>query len=542
MAADIFESYEVTIVSGLILGLALWHITGRLEWIIFPLMVRGIGVLSSIVGTYFVKAGATGKSEDAMKAIFNGFAISAVISAILFFIAGFFYLNTPAMDEWGGWLRLPGAVSVGVLLAIVIDRLTEYFTGTHAAPVNDVKKSADTGPATLILNGISLGFESSVWSVLVIAVTIIASIAIFGSIDNPSLDAVGRSTFVLYGVAMTGIGMLTLTGNNVAMDSFGPISDNANGIGEMAWSGKTDKATKDAQQIMADLDAVGNTTKAITKGVAIGSAVIAAVALFGSFLVDVSRAQANLGILPENQIQALGIRMNIPQVFVGMLIGGALPWLFSSFAIQAVNRAASLIVLEVRRQFKLGVLTGKVKPDYAQAVEISTTAAQKELVSLALLGIVTPIVVGLTLQVEALGGFLAGIIVSGQLLAVFLNNSGGAWDNAKKLIEDEPKDPKRNLGKGSERHKAGVVGDTVGDPFKDTAGPALNPMIKVVNLVALIVAPIVVQYQGVTGNALYTVWGVSAVLLAVLAWAVIRSKAPAQSMTAEVKTAKGKKK
>ena len=541
MAADIFESYEVTIVSGLILGLALWHATGRLEWIIFPLMVRGIGVLSSIIGTYFVKAGKTGKSEDAMKAIFSGFLTSAVISAALFFIAGFFYLNNTAMDQWGGWWRLPTAVGVGVLLAIVIDRLTEYFTGTHAAPVNDIKKAADTGPATLILNGISVGFESSVWSVLVIALTIIASIFIFGTI--PGVEGVDRATFILYGVAMTGIGMLTLTGNNVAMDSFGPISDNANGIGEMAWSGKTDKATKDAQQIMADLDAVGNTTKAITKGVAIGSAVIAAVSLFGSFLVDVSRAQASQGIPLAEQIQAIGIRVDIPQVFVGMLIGGALPWLFSSFAIQAVSRAASLIVLEVRRQFKLGVLDGKVKPDYKQAVEISTTAAQKELVSLALLGIVTPIVVGLFLQVEALGGFLAGIIVSGQLLAVFLNNSGGAWDNAKKLIEDEPKDPKNNLGKGSERHKAGVVGDTVGDPFKDTAGPALNPMIKVVNLVAVIIAPIVVQYQAATGITLYAVWVVGLALIGVLYWAVIRSKAPAPSMAAEVQPAgKGKSK
>ncbi len=345
------------------------------------------------------------------------------------------------------------------------------------------------------------------------------------------MDAVGRSTFILYGVAMTGIGMLTLTGNNVAMDSFGPISDNANGIGEMAWSGQTDKATRDAQQIMADLDAVGNTTKAITKGVAIGSAVIAAVSLFGSFLVDVSRAQATQGIAVAQQIQAIGIRVDIPQVFVGMLIGGALPWLFSSFAIQAVARAASLIVLEVRRQFKLGVLEGKIKPDYAQAVAISTTAAQKELVSLALLGIVTPIVVGIFLHVEALGGFLAGIIVSGQLLAVFLNNSGGAWDNAKKLIEDEPKDLKNNTGKGSERHKAGVVGDTVGDPFKDTAGPALNPMIKVVNLVAVIIAPIVVQYQIATGGTRIVVWAVGLALIGVLAWAVMRSKAPAPSMT-----------
>ncbi|NWG08531.1 MAG: sodium-translocating pyrophosphatase [Chloroflexi bacterium] len=524
MAADIFESYEVTIVSGLILGLALWHVTGRLEWIVFPLIVRGIGVLSSIIGTYFVRGGETGKSEDAMKAIFRGFLTSAVISAAMFFGAGWLYMKD-SMEAYGGWWRMPMAVGVGVLLAILIDRLTEYFTGTHAAPVNDIKKAADTGPATLILNGVSVGFESSVWSVIVIALTIVASIFIFGTI--PGVEGADRATFILYGVAMTGIGMLTLTGNNVAMDSFGPIADNANGIGEMSWSGRTDKETKVAQQIMADLDAVGNTTKAITKGVAIGSAVIAAVSLFGSFLVDVSRAQTSLGIPLAEQIQSIGIRVDIPQVFVGMLIGGALPWLFSSFAIQAVARAASLIVLEVRRQFKLGVLEGKVKPDYAQAVSISTTAAQKELVSLALLGIVTPIVVGLTLQVEALGGFLAGIIVSGQLLAVFLNNSGGAWDNAKKLIEDEPKDPAKNLGKGSERHKAGVVGDTVGDPFKDTAGPALNPMIKVVNLVSVIVAPIVVQYSG---GANIGVWVVAVALIGVLAWAVNRSKAPAPEM------------
>ena len=532
MAADIFESYEVTIVSGLILGLALWHITGRLEWIIFPLMVRGIGVLSSIIGTYFVKAGKTGKSADAMNAIFSGFLTSAAISAALFFIAGFFYLNNDAMIAWGGWWRLPTAVAVGVALAILIDRLTEYFTGTHASPVNDIKKSADTGPATLVLSGITVGFESSVWSVVVIALTIVASIAIFGTI--PGVTGVDQATFILYGVAMTGIGMLTLTGNNVAMDSFGPIADNANGIGEMSWSGKTDKDTKVAQQIMADLDAVGNTTKAITKGVAIGSAVIAAVSLFGSFLVDVSRAQLTQGVSADKLISAIGIRVDMPQVFVGMLIGGALPWLFSSFAINAVTRAASLIVLEVRRQFKLGVLSGKVKPDYKQAVNISTAAAQKELVSLALLGIITPVAVGLMLKVEALGGFLAGIIVSGQLLAVFLNNAGGAWDNAKKLVEDEPKDPAKNSGKGSERHKAAVVGDTIGDPFKDTAGPALNPMIKVVNLVSVIIAPIIVQYSDATGGALVTVWAIAIALVGVLAWAVLRSKASAPSMTADV--------
>jgi K(+)-stimulated pyrophosphate-energized sodium pump len=523
MAADIFESYEVTIVAGLILALALYHITGQIEWIIFPLIVRGIGVLSSIIGTYVVRGG-PGKAGNAMTAIFRGFLSSAAISAVLFFIAGFLYLNNAEMAKWGGWWRTPAAVAVGVILAILIDRLTEYFTGTEGSPVKEIKKAADTGPATLILQGVSVGFESTVWAIIVIALTIVASIFIFGTI--PGLTAAQQVSFVLYGVAMTGIGMLTLTGNNVAMDSFGPISDNANGIGEMSWSGMEDKETKDAQQIMADLDAVGNTTKAITKGVAIGSAVIAAVSLFGSFMVDVSRSQAGLG-LPEAQwLSNVGIRVDIPQVFVGLLIGGALPWLFSSFAIQAVSRAASLIVEECRRQFRAGVLEGKVKPDYARAVSISTTAAQKELIGLALLGIVTPIVVGLLLQVEALGGFLAGIILSGQLLAVFLNNSGGAWDNAKKLIEDEPKDPANNTGKGSERHKAGVVGDTVGDPFKDTAGPALNPMIKVVNLVALIVAPIVVTYRTLGFGG----WVTVLVLLGVLTWAVIRSKAKAPAL------------
>ena len=528
MAADIFESYEVTIVSGLILGLALWHLTGRMEWIVFPLVVRGIGVLSSIIGTYVVRGG-PGQTGNAMAAIFRGFLSSAAISAVLFFTAGYLYMNTRGMDAWGGWWRTPLAVAVGVLLAILIDRLTEYFTGTHNTPVKEIKRGADTGPATLILQGIAVGYESSVWSILVIALTIVASIGIFGTI--PGVEGVDRTTFILYGVAMTGIGMLTLTGNNVAMDSFGPIADNANGIGEMSWSGQTDPETKAAQKIMADLDAVGNTTKAITKGVAIGSAVIAAVSLFGSYLVDVGRAQATLGVPVAERIAAVGIRIDVPGVFVGMLIGGALPWLFSSFAVQAVSRASALIVQEARRQFRLGVLEGKVKPDYRQAVSISTTAAQKELVSLALLGIVTPIVVGMVFQVEALGGFLAGIILSGQLLAVFMNNAGGAWDNAKKLIEDEPRDPAKNLGKGSERHKAGVVGDTVGDPMKDTAGPALNPLIKVVNLVSVIIAPIVVQYRtlGLGG------WLIVVVLLGVLGWAIWQSKRPAPSVTVESK-------
>ena len=509
MAADIFESYEVTIVSGLILGLALAAITGDIQWIIYPLLVRGIGVVSSIIGTYIVRGG-TGESNDAMKAIFTGFLSSAAMSIFFFGLVAYFYMQ----DVPGGWWRPFLATTIGVLLAIAIDRLTEHFTGTEAGPVKSIKKSADTGPATLILQGVAVGYESSVWAVVTIAIAIFSSIIIFSGTET------NQVTFILYGVAMTGIGMLTLTGNNVAMDSFGPIADNANGIGEMAWTGMVDPETLAAKQIMADLDSVGNTTKAITKGVAIGSAVIAAVSLFGAFIVDVTRAQETLGIPIADRIQSIGIRVDVPVVFVGVLIGGALPWLFSSFAIQAVRRAASLIVEEARRQFDLGVLEGKVEPDYQTPVSIATVAAQKELVPLALLGIVTPIVVGLLLGVEALGGYLAGIILSGQLLAVYMNNAGGAWDNAKKLIEDEPSDPENDLGKGSERHKAGVVGDTVGDPMKDTAGPALNPMIKVVNLVAVIIAPIIVQVEelGLVG------WAVVAALVATLVWSIYSSK------------------
>ena len=510
MAADIFESYEVTIVSALILGLALSTITGHIEWILYPLFVRGIGVLASIVGTYMVKGQSQGRG-DAMAAIFRGFLTSAAISVVLFGLVALFYMK----DVPGGWWRPFLSTTAGVVLAIVIDRLTDYFTGTHARPVEEIKESTESGPATTILSGLSVGYESSVWSVVVIALTIGSAILIYSGLPISELTTSASAltagaiqvTFVLYGVAMTGIGMLTLTGNNVAMDSFGPIADNANGIGEMAG------LDEDARRIMADLDSVGNTTKAITKGIAIGSAVIAAVSLFGSFITDVSR------IDPE--ALASGIRVSEPLVFIGLLLGGALPWLFSSLAIKSVSRAAGQMVAEVRRQFKIpGILEGTVKPDYKRAVTISTVAAQRDLIHLALIAILTPIAVGLLLRVEALGGFQAGIILSGQLLAVFMSNAGGAWDNAKKKIEDEVSDPANNLGKGSERHMASVVGDTVGDPLKDTAGPALNPMIKVVNLVSLILAPIIVQYAEMT-----LMKAVVIIVILVVIWqAIARSK------------------
>ena len=451
MAADIFESYEVTIVSGLILGLALVAITGELKWIIFPLIVRAIGVLSSIIGTYLVKGQDDEKNRDALVSINRGFFASAAISVFAFMLVAFFY-----MHEWRAFL----SVAVGIALAIAIDEVTKYFTHTKHSPVKGIAHSAKTGSATLILRGMSIGLESSAWQFMIIAVTILLSIVIYWG--QPVV-------FVLYGVAMTGIGMLTLTGNNVAMDSFGPIADNANGIGEMAHMDEK------ARKIMTELDAVGNTTKAITKGIAIGSAVIAAVSLFGSFITDVTKVQAQMGVPEAMRLLATGIRVSDPIVFIGLLIGGAIPCLFSALIINAVARAASLIVDEVRRQFRIpGLMEGKVKPDYKKAVDICTVAAQKELIGLALIAVVSPIFIGMVLQVEALGGFLAGVILSGQLLAVFMATAGGAWDNAKKTIED---------------------GLHVGDPLKDPAGPALNPMIKVINLVSLLAAPIIIHYH-----------------------------------------------
>jgi K(+)-stimulated pyrophosphate-energized sodium pump len=514
MAADIFESYEVTIVSALILGLALVAIdpTHNLKWIVYPLIIRGIGVISSIIGTFTVPVWENFpikflRAHDAEEAMFRSYEVSSVITVAISFIVAIIYAN-----DW----RLAMLTAIGVGLAVAFNPLTSYFTSTRHKPVREIVDSTDTGSATTILSGLSAGMESTVWALLVIAISFILAMLLYQS---------DGTTYVLYAVAMIGIGMLSHTGNNVAMDSYGPISDNANGIGEMAWHGQEDENTLNARQIMADLDAVGNTTKAITKGVAIASAVIAAVALFASFITDVGRAQEALGLSQMESIRVSDVR-----VFVGLLLGGALPWLFSSLSIKAVSRAAAEIVQEVRMQFRIpGLMEGKVQPDYAKVVAISTESAQKELVPLATISIVIPLLVGLILGVEALGGFLAGVILSGQLLAVFMSNTGGAWDNAKKAIEDEPRDLAANTGKGSERHKAGVVGDTVGDPLKDTAGPALNPMIKVVNMVSLLAAPILVQYHdlGVVG------WIVVVALFVATIWSINQSKKPAPSVEVE---------
>jgi len=487
MAADVFESYEVTIVSALILGLVLLHLTGNTFWIIYPLVVRAIGVVSSIIGTFAVPLWEKVKikvlrAKDAEEAMFRSYELSSVITIVASFAFAIIYTG-----EW----RLALLNAVGVLLAVIFNPLTSYYTSYSKKPVKEILASTKTGTATTVLSGLAVGMESSVVSVIVISSAIASSILIYAG--HPAI-------YMLYGVAMIGIGMLSLTGNNVAMDSFGPIADNANGIGEMS------KVGKKAWKIMADLDAVGNTTKAITKQIAIASAVIAATSLFFSYVTDIGIVQQRLGVVVIDTI-----RVSTLQGVIGFLLGGALPIIFSAYAIKAVAKAANKVVDEVRKQFKIkGVMEGKVTPDYAKVVSITTSAAQKELISLVAISVGTPLLVGAIFNVEALGAFLAGVILVGQLMAVFMAVAGGALDNAKKYIEDG------NLGgKGSLAHKASVEGDTVGDPLKDTAGPALNPMIKVVNLVSLIAAPVIVQFQGKP-----TIYVFIALVFLLLVWAV----------------------
>jgi len=491
MAADIFESYEVTIVSSLILGLVLYHLTGQTFWIVYPLVVRAIGVASSILGTLAVPIWEAFplkalRAKDAEGAMFRSYELSSLVTVITAFAFAWFYAG-----EW----KLALLNAVGIALAVVLNPLTSYFTSYKHRPVKEIVDSTKSGAATTILSGLGVGMESSVWSVIVISIALALSYLIY--FGMPPI-------YMLYGVAMIGIGMLSLTGNNVAMDTFGPIADNANGIGEMAG------VDKKAWKIMAELDAVGNTTKAITKQLAIASAVIAATALFFSFVTDIGIVQARLG-LPILE----SIRISSLETVIGFLIGGALPFLFSSFCIKAVAHGANRVVEEVRRQFRIpGVMEGTVTPEYEKVVEITTSAAQKDLVSLVVLSVSLPLLVGLIFNVEALGAFLAGVILSGQLMAVFMAISGGALDNAKKYIENG-----HMGGKGSPAHKASVEGDTVGDPLKDTAGPALNPMIKAVNLVSLIAAPVIVQYRGAFGAKIAVI-----ILLALFAWAIWQSK------------------
>lgn len=471
MVADVFESYEVTLVAAIILAAGCLMDSAfmdryqdaassfALKLMLFPLLIRGLGVFSSILGSLSVRTKGEGMT-DPMKPIERGYMVSSLASVVGFFVINYIYLRDPQTGaiDW----RFSIATTVGILLSIATLLLTNYFTHPAKRPVTETALSSRTGPATLILTGMAAGLESSVWAVVVIAATIFSSLLLFP--ESLALSA--------YGISLVGLGLLTTTGYILAMDTYGPITDNAHGIFEMSGI-KNEKAEK----TLSWMDAIGNTTKALTKGLAIATAVIAAVSLFRSFI-------------EEAHLVEIGIQVNTARVFIGLLIGGAVPFLFSSFAIKAVGRAAFMVVEEVRRQFreKPGIMTFQEKPDYGRCVAIVTEAAQKELLAPAILAVFTPIMVGFGLGVGALGGYLTGAILTGQLLAVYMSNTGAIWDNAKKKIEDGFMG-----GKGTEAHKAAVIGDTVGDPYKDTAGPALNPLIKVMNLVAIMIAPFIIS-------------------------------------------------
>jgi K(+)-stimulated pyrophosphate-energized sodium pump len=484
MAADLFESYAVTLVAALILGKAAFGNEG----LIYPLIVPAIGIVTAIIGIFITRLRSTDKS--AMTAINRSFFTSAVISAALTGLATFTYLpskfqfltnvSKSVSDEAGDLnprIFALGAVIIGIVLAAAIQLLTGFFTEVGKRPVNDVSAASQTGSATVILAGISVGFESAVYSALLIAAAVFGAFLLGG----------GSIVLSLFAISLAGTGLLTTVGVIVAMDTFGPISDNAQGIAEMSGDVKGESA-----QILTSLDAVGNTTKAITKGIAIATAVLAATALFGAFTDAIKEAVAKVGTATVDLQYSGVLDIASPRNLVGLIIGASVVFLFSGLAVNAVSKAAGAVVVEVRKQFKdhPGIMNGTEKPEYGRVVDICTRDSLRELATPGILAVMAPIAVGFGLGVGALGAFLAGAIGTGTLMAVFLSNSGGAWDNAKKMVEDG-----NYGGKGSEAHAATVVGDTVGDPFKDTAGPAINPLIKVMNLVGLLVTPAVVEFS-----------------------------------------------
>jgi K(+)-stimulated pyrophosphate-energized sodium pump len=513
MAADLFESYAVTLVAALILGKAAFGNEG----LIYPLIVPAIGIITAVIGIFATRLRSTDKS--AMSAINRSFFMSAIISAGLTGLATFTYLPgkfnlltnySPTVLEEAGNINPRvlafGAVIIGIVLAAAIQVLTGFFTETGKRPVNDVAASSQTGAATVILAGISVGFESAVYSALLIAAAVFGAFLLGG----------GSVVLSLFAIALAGTGLLTTVGVIVAMDTFGPISDNAQGIAEMSGDVKGEGA-----QILTSLDAVGNTTKAITKGIAIATAVLAATALFGAFTDAIK--EAVIKAVGEGTTVALEYQgvldIASPRNLVGLIIGAAVVFLFSGLAINAVSRAAGAVVVEVRNQFKLhpGIMKGTEKPEYGRVVDICTRDSLRELVTPGLLAVMAPIAVGFGLGVGALGAYLAGAIGTGTLMAVFLSNSGGAWDNAKKMVEDG-----HHGGKGTDAHAATVVGDTVGDPFKDTAGPAINPLIKVMNLVGLLITPAIVSFALPTQSTKSLL--IAALAVVVIIGALIRNR------------------
>ncbi len=528
MASDLFESYEVTLVASIILGVPAFAAAGLNPalGLVFPLAARAIGVIASIFGVYAVKA--KPGETDALKPINRGFLTAGIITVVGVGALALFYVKNPttAFEDPSqavtitnvGW-RCFGAVVIGLILAQVVSRLTEYFTATHHAPVREIAESTRTGPATAILSGTASGMESSVYAIIAIALAIGVSLGLGD----------GNLQFSLYLVALCGMGMLATTGVIVSEDTFGPVSDNAAGIAEMSG-----EFHGEPERIMVSLDAVGNTTKAVTKGFAIGSAVIASVAIFASFIETAVDEIVPTGIADAARETSRGVfdllPINVadPKVFIGLLIGGSVPFLFSALAINAVSRTAGVVVQEVRRQFADGkIMSGEKLPDHGPVIDICTAASLRELVTPALLAVLTPVIVGFGIGFTALGAFLVAVILVGQLMANYLSNAGGAWDNAKKYIEDG-----NEGGKGSDSYRAAVIADTVGDPFKDTAGPALNPLIKVMNLVSLLVLPAIISLTDIKevtpGNFTATPNGTSiliaAVALVILVGAIAFSK------------------
>jgi K(+)-stimulated pyrophosphate-energized sodium pump len=519
MAADLFESYAVTLVAALILGKAALGDAG----LIYPLIVPAIGTVTAVIGIFLTRLRKTDK--NAMQAINRSFFLSALISAVLTGLATFTYLPSDfkllsglspeaiaAAGNTNPRVLAFGAVLIGIALAAAIQVLTGFFTEVGKRPVNDVAASSQTGAATVILAGIAVGFESAVYSAILIAAAVFGAFALGG----------GSIVLSLLAIAIAGTGLLTTVGVIVAMDTFGPISDNAQGIAEMSGDVKGEGA-----QILTSLDAVGNTTKAITKGIAIATAVLAATALFGAFtdaikqaVKDAGQVAGNLGLEYQGVLDVAN-----PRNLVGLIIGAAVVFLFSGLAVNAVSRAAGAVVMEVRNQFKLhpGIMKGTEKPEYGRVVDICTRDSLRELATPGLLAVMAPIAVGFGLGVGALGAYLAGAIGTGTLMAVFLSNSGGAWDNAKKMVEDG-----HHGGKGTDAHAATIVGDTVGDPFKDTAGPAINPLIKVMNLVGLLITPAIVGFALPTQQSTSLIIALVAVVLII--GALIRSRRQATSI------------